>query len=363
MSRFAISKARAENKAGQTEEGIPIYETESVNGLVGILRPAILISTEVRKNERQKEFVIRHELEHLRAKDNFWILIKNLCLMLQWYNPFVWIAYLKAAEDCELACDARVAKGLAPEGRESYAAFLLETASHGRRSLAVASTMSGDGKSLKKRITSMFMKQKGKRFWWLVLLLAGITLAVVLRVALVPGDREARGETKTQEQTSPPSETAEPSASPVVANSITTPWDYPIQPGSEEWLAMDVAEAMAMLDVPADIVDAMTTQALLETVINYPMISNIYMYGDMHFGISATKNAFYALDALLEREDAKNILEGSLADVRKRMPSLEGEEERLAATERETLLKALLQYVTGDYPSSEKLEKEKEYQY
>lgn len=31
---------------------------------------------------------------------------------------------------------------------------------------------------------------------------------------------------------------------------ITTPWEYPIQPGSQEWASLDIMDAMELLDVP-----------------------------------------------------------------------------------------------------------------
>lgn len=89
---------------------------------------------------------------------------------------------------------------------------------------------------------------------------------------------------------------------------ITTPWEYPIQPGSQEWASLDIMDAMELLDVPDYIVDQMTTQALIETVINYPLLDNIFGFDNTEMGFDLMRTSFYALDALMDRGDAQSLL-------------------------------------------------------
>ena len=142
-----------------------------------------------------------------------------------------------------------------------------------------------------------------------------------------------------------------------------TPWDYPIRPGSDEWNALDISDAIAKLEVPKDIVDAMTTEALFETVINYPLIDNIFGYDTVHFGITATRGSFYALDAFLNREDAEKILDDDLKSIQNRQKEPLDEATQATLEDRLSIVKSLWTYVTGADPYAEKREREIEFNY
>lgn len=142
-----------------------------------------------------------------------------------------------------------------------------------------------------------------------------------------------------------------------------TPWDYPIRPGSDEWNALDISDAIAKLEVPKDIVDAMTTEALFETVINYPLIDNIFGYDTVHFGITATRGSFYALDAFLNREDAGKILDDDLKAIQNRQKEPLDEATQTTLEDRLSIVKSLWTYVTGADPYAEKREREIEFNY
>lgn len=112
-------------KVGKLNHKIEIYEVAGHNCLVGVFNPQIFIAPQILKNPLYKRFVLLHEMEHYKIKDNFWLLIRTLCLIVQWFNPFVWIAYFKVQEDCELACDYRVLSCLNSSEKESYVETLL----------------------------------------------------------------------------------------------------------------------------------------------------------------------------------------------------------------------------------------------
>lgn len=134
-------------------------------------------------------------------------------------------------------------------------------------------------------------------------------------------------------------------------------WEYPIQPGSEEWSSMEITEAVAKLGVPGETVDAMTTQTLCETVLSYPLIDSIFAYDDTHFGITATKGGFYALDAFLQRKDAVSCLDDALSEAEAKLPGAD-ENERLRIEDRKLIIKVLKNYITGeDYDRSSEREK------
>ena len=178
-----FQKRMLKKRVGETDTGIPIYETDHVNGLIGLFRPKILISSEVIGQPEREKYVIMHESEHYRALDNLWLLIKNICLALQWFNPFMWIAYFTIAEDCELACDDRVIQKLSFQERKQYAELLLMLSTQ-RKSVVTASMMAQEGRStVKKRIMSVFTTKKRFRFSWLILVMLAITVIVSVHIS------------------------------------------------------------------------------------------------------------------------------------------------------------------------------------
>jgi len=81
-------------------------------------------------------------------------------------------------------------------------------------------------------------------------------------------------------------------------------WDYPIQPGSEEWKQFTsyVQMVQACL-VPADVLARMTTEELVEVCINYPLRFKFYLYDNLQTGFKKVTNDFNGLQELLVRED------------------------------------------------------------
>ena len=69
--------------------------------------------------------VVAHESSHIKHGDHLWQLLVYLLLMLNWYNPLIWLAYKKFIDDMELACDERVIKKMDISARKNYSKILL----------------------------------------------------------------------------------------------------------------------------------------------------------------------------------------------------------------------------------------------
>ena len=70
-----------------------------------------------------------HEQIHIKRYDH---LIKFLCtiiLMIHWFNPMVWIAYIYLNKDMELSCDEKVLQILGQDIRADYSRLLLNFSS------------------------------------------------------------------------------------------------------------------------------------------------------------------------------------------------------------------------------------------
>ena len=90
---------------------------------------------------------------------------------------------------------------------------------------------------------------------------------------------------------------------------VTEPFIYEIVPGTSEWEALDTLDKkIDACYVPLETVTNMTTEALVETILNYPLLINIYAYNSIEIGIEAVSTYFPAIEELLTRDDAYAVL-------------------------------------------------------
>ena len=91
---------------------------------------------------------------------------------------------------------------------------------------------------------------------------------------------------------------------------IDEPYEYPIAPDSEEWAAMgSTKELYAALDVPHYSLRHMTTQALVDTILDYPMFaSNFCAITTPSSTYAHLRRVFNAIRELERRSDAGRVL-------------------------------------------------------
>ncbi|MDE6675082.1 MAG: hypothetical protein K2K19_09780, partial [Acetatifactor sp.] len=153
--RVFLSFRKNRRKLEVLDNKIPVYAMPGYNCLAGIVSPAIYVDTDVLGSSEVIQNVISHELQHYRAKDHYWQLLRVICLILQWHNPLMWWAYFASRKDCEIACDARVVRNMTSEERFGYGSSLLTAAEIAcRRNQAVlcSTSMSGNKSFLRERI-------------------------------------------------------------------------------------------------------------------------------------------------------------------------------------------------------------------
>ncbi len=84
---------------------------------------------------------------------------------------------------------------------------------------------------------------------------------------------------------------------------------YPVLPGTDEWKALkDMSEKVAACDVPVTVLQNMTTEALAETVLTYPLLSCMLVYNSLEEGYAAVSSYFPGLAELEARPDAAAVL-------------------------------------------------------
>lgn len=76
--------------------------------------------------------VFRHEIVHICRRDSWNKFFLMFCTALCWFDPLMWMAMRRSAEDTELSCDETVLLNADDATRRQYAQLLLTTAGDGR---------------------------------------------------------------------------------------------------------------------------------------------------------------------------------------------------------------------------------------
>lgn len=136
---------------------IPVYWVDPLPSacLVGIIRPYIALPLSLKREELTP--VLTHELCHKKAGDHWCNMIRNLCCVVHWFNPLVWLAAHLSRTDQEMACDERVTAPMNDEERIEYANTLaLAAARRSAPGMAVLATgMTMKGRHIKERIRAI----------------------------------------------------------------------------------------------------------------------------------------------------------------------------------------------------------------
>ena len=141
----------------------------------GIFRPVILVPERMDwADEQILNYVFAHEFTHIRRFDALTKLALALAPCVHWFNPLVWVMYVLANRDIEIACDEAVIRSIGPDTRKAYALALLDLA-EGRNGLAVL-TNGFSRNAIEERIRAIMKMRKVK--------LPAIVLTIVLAIGM-----------------------------------------------------------------------------------------------------------------------------------------------------------------------------------
>ena len=102
--------------------------------------------------------------------------------------------------------------------------------------------------------------------------------------------------------------------------SIDTPYEYPITLDMPEWASLtSLQEKLEVCQIPEDILSQLTTPALIETVLDYPLAVNVYAHGGINdgieVGVEVVSGQFNGLAELRRRQSEEPAqTEAALAD-------------------------------------------------
>ena len=143
-----------------------IFQSENVSFpfVLGIIKPRIYLPFKM--NGQYLEHVVAHEQAHVCRKDHWWKPLGFLLLMIHWFNPLMWLAYVLLCRDIELACDEKVIKELGNEQRGDYTQALV-ACSVNRRMIAACPLTFGEV-GIKERVKSV-MNYKKPALWVIII--------------------------------------------------------------------------------------------------------------------------------------------------------------------------------------------------
>lgn len=161
---------------------VPLMVCSAVDSpmAVGVLCPRLLLPRED-YGEQELEFILRHELTHIRRRDLWYKLLLLLAQAVHWFNPLVWLMIRQAEADIELTCDDMVMAGRGGEDRRAYSETLLASL-HRQKGLAQAALSThfyGGAEVMKERFRNIL--GSGKRRW------GGAALSITLLLVAVAG--------------------------------------------------------------------------------------------------------------------------------------------------------------------------------
>lgn len=93
----------------------------------GIIKPKIIIQSGLIQEKDMLEYILIHEMVHIRRFDIMLNHLKNILICIHWYNPLVWAMAIYLDEDIEVLCDKLVIDkvGNSEENKRDYCMTML----------------------------------------------------------------------------------------------------------------------------------------------------------------------------------------------------------------------------------------------
>lgn len=192
----------------------------------GVFRPVILLPANFPTEGEGLAFVLEHELAHIRRWDaaRKWVLA--LAVSVHWFNPLVWLMYVLANRDMELACDEAVTHPMERREQAAYLMFLLDLA---ERQSAPAPLGNGFGKNAIEERVMTVMRAKKTPIGGKVAIGAAVALVAVAGLLTVAVAAENSQAPPVQAQTPAPAKATAPSpVDPSATPKDTEPLDITV---------------------------------------------------------------------------------------------------------------------------------------
>ncbi|MDP4178839.1 MAG: M56 family metallopeptidase [Bacillota bacterium] len=147
--------------------------------LLGVIKPKILIPHNVIKQftEEEMKYIFIHEFIHLKRKDILLNWINTFVLAIHWFNPVVWLIFMRIKKECEISCDEMTLKQINRDEYNRYRETLIKLAGiFSKGSLMINSVAIVNKSEIKRRII-MISQYKKKPLIWTIIAMMVVSLA------------------------------------------------------------------------------------------------------------------------------------------------------------------------------------------
>lgn len=153
---------------------------------VGLFRRSMKVILPDRSYSNDElRLIFRHEIIHIGREDSWSKFFLMFCTAMCWFNPLMWVAMRRSADDMELSCDETVLLNADDETRQLYARLLLSAAGDDR---GYTTCLSAAASSMHYRLKSV-VKPRNRRSGALIVGLTFFILCMTCGyVALAYGD-------------------------------------------------------------------------------------------------------------------------------------------------------------------------------
>lgn len=172
----------------KVREAVPLYDNirlcDSVKSpfILGFFRPFVYLPSDMDKD--RIEYVLAHEQAHIKRRDHWWKPLGYLLLIVYWFHPLVWTAYILLSRDIELACDERVIKDMDMMGKKAYSETLVSCSM--QRRMIIACPLAFGEVGVKERVKTI-LKYKKPAFW---IIIAAVIACIAVAVGFLTNPDE-----------------------------------------------------------------------------------------------------------------------------------------------------------------------------
>ncbi|MDO0823869.1 M56 family metallopeptidase [Desulfosporosinus nitroreducens] len=172
-----------------------ILETDNRKSpsVCGLIHPKLLMPAGIgtQLTYAELEYVILHELAHLKRKDTAVYFLISIMQIIHWFNPVLWVAFSRWRQDSEIACDAYVLSKIGANHSGDYGRVIIKLLENCSRKNAYGTVgLLGRKSQIQRRITMISLFGKGS-YKWSVL---SVALILVLGAVLLTNAQTMNGE-------------------------------------------------------------------------------------------------------------------------------------------------------------------------
>ncbi len=142
---------------------IEVYRNESCASpmLVGIFTYKLILNKNL--SEKSLDYVLKHELVHLKRNDLWWKYLFLFIKIVHWYNPLVYLFEKPFDINLEQSCDEIIVNDLSSFERKEYAHTILDSVNVNNNFASFDVRLSSSKDNLRKRINKLLNYDKNKK--------------------------------------------------------------------------------------------------------------------------------------------------------------------------------------------------------